>query len=710
MRGEMLAVFMGRRRGPTAITGEVLAVVTMRRPNRKRPWFGSAFTPDYLAVTKKPKESTVDTLKKGQSQLMLGGPPGVHLLDTSSPMEFWFSDPQPPSVATPLFIDGPTVSPKSSPSKAAQKKRHWTLKNRQHQLSHTSQIGVAVRETETFSVEHSFHSATQVRLCVSSLSSVVSTQSSLHASIANGAIEVSILASGMTGGFPIPPLLKFDCIDPQLVLTPRFSTFTAFVSYFRWHFWITNSRCSSSLLAEVLAVRLGLVMAFQWRLVSVTIITDAKVVVEAIYNPDLCIPAIQNPLTDVKLLMSRFVLQGPMYSLDVVLSLETALKASKQIHHIKITSKPDSVLGLLRNYGLTNTHFAKLITTLPSLLSTIPIKTLKPKMGFFRNNGISDPILAKILCSDPNILWRSLENQIIPSFNYLESFLHTNENVAFALCRTTWILHNFLKQNISLLQNHCVPKSTISKIIMINPQTLSFKPDKFRVIFMKTIEMGFDSSSLMFAHGLIMLSGMKNGTWEAKMAVYRSFGWRRTRFSLCLESNPLTTLFLSLEKRTMPRCFVFDVLLSKGLMRKENMGPALKVAEDEFLKNYVLKYQEDLPQLLKIYQTKMAGDGDNGEEEYKLWFDIPGMTKNDVKVWIEEKMLVVKAKKLPKKDKDGQENLHEEEQTTGRYSSIIALLENVEFEKIKAEVQDGVLYITIPKASNSSKIFDIDVQ
>ncbi|KAF8400266.1 hypothetical protein HHK36_013563 [Tetracentron sinense] len=104
------------------------------------------------------------------------------------------------------------------------------------------------------------------------------------------------------------------------------------------------------------------------------------------------------------------------------------------------------------------------------------------------------------------------------------------------------------------------------------------------------------------------------------------------------------------------------------------------------------------------------GDGDNGEEEYKLWFDIPGMTKNDVKVWIEEKMLVVKAKKLPKKDKDGQENLHEEEQTTGRYSSIIALLENVEFEKIKAEVQDGVLYITIPKASNSSKIFDIDVQ
>ncbi|KAL0372321.1 UNVERIFIED_CONTAM: Small heat shock protein, chloroplastic [Sesamum calycinum] len=46
----------------------------------------------------------------------------------------------------------------------------------------------------------------------------------------------------------------------------------------------------------------------------------------------------------------------------------------------------------------------------------------------------------------------------------------------------------------------------------------------------------------------------------------------------------------------------------------------------------------------------------------------------------------------------------------GRYSSRIALPENVQFEKIKAEVKDGVLYITIPKASNSAKIFDINVE
>ncbi|XP_061990689.1 small heat shock protein, chloroplastic-like [Rosa rugosa] len=103
------------------------------------------------------------------------------------------------------------------------------------------------------------------------------------------------------------------------------------------------------------------------------------------------------------------------------------------------------------------------------------------------------------------------------------------------------------------------------------------------------------------------------------------------------------------------------------------------------------------------------------ETEYKMRFDMPGMTKEDVKVWVEEKMLVVKAEKAVKK-KDGG-GVEEEEQgeewsvrSYGKYSSRIALPENIQFEKIKAEVKDGVLYITIPKAMSSTKILDINVQ
>ncbi|KAK6922334.1 Alpha crystallin/Hsp20 domain [Dillenia turbinata] len=108
-----------------------------------------------------------------------------------------------------------------------------------------------------------------------------------------------------------------------------------------------------------------------------------------------------------------------------------------------------------------------------------------------------------------------------------------------------------------------------------------------------------------------------------------------------------------------------------------------------------------------------------GETAYKMRFDMPGMTKDDVKVWVEEKMLVVKAEKVPKKKgQDAEESINggvggEEDwsaKSYGRYSSRIALPENVQFEKIKAEVKDGILYITIPKASYGGKILDISVQ
>ncbi|GAV71612.1 LOW QUALITY PROTEIN: HSP20 domain-containing protein, partial [Cephalotus follicularis] len=102
------------------------------------------------------------------------------------------------------------------------------------------------------------------------------------------------------------------------------------------------------------------------------------------------------------------------------------------------------------------------------------------------------------------------------------------------------------------------------------------------------------------------------------------------------------------------------------------------------------------------------------EGAYKMRFDMPDMTKQDVKLWVEEKMLLVTAEKVPNKTSGGEGNGEEEEEewsanSYGRYSSRIALPENVQFEKIKAEVKDGVLYI-IPKASISGRILDINVE
>lgn len=96
------------------------------------------------------------------------------------------------------------------------------------------------------------------------------------------------------------------------------------------------------------------------------------------------------------------------------------------------------------------------------------------------------------------------------------------------------------------------------------------------------------------------------------------------------------------------------------------------------------------------------------EGEYKMRFDMPGMTKQDVKVSVEEKMLVVKAEKVVDKNNGKEEEWSPK--SYGKYNTRVALPDNVDFEKIKAEVKDGVLYITIPKATSNPKILDINVQ
>lgn len=76
--------------------------------------------------------------------------------------------------------------------------------------------------------------------------------------------------------------------------------------------------------------------------------------------------------------------------------------------------------------------------------------------------------------------------------------------------------------------------------------------------------------------------------------------------SVAIARNPMV-LSLSLEKRIIPRFSVIQVLLSKGLIRKDfHIGTVWLRSEKHFLISFVTKYQEDVPQLLSIYQGKMS--------------------------------------------------------------------------------------------------------
>lgn len=78
--------------------------------------------------------------------------------------------------------------------------------------------------------------------------------------------------------------------------------------------------------------------------------------------------------------------------------------------------------------------------------------------------------------------------------------------------------------------------------------------------------------------------------------------------------------------------------------------------------------------------------------------DLPGLTKDNVELEINDGYLKVKGKKEEKKEeKDKKRHYYRKERFYGEFERTIALPEYVKMEKAEASFKDGVLEIIIPK-------------
>ena len=77
--------------------------------------------------------------------------------------------------------------------------------------------------------------------------------------------------------------------------------------------------------------------------------------------------------------------------------------------------------------------------------------------------------------------------------------------------------------------------------------------------------------------------------------------------------------------------------------------------------------------------------------------EIPGMSKDDVKVSIQDNVLTLSGeKKQQKEEKDA--NYHRMERSHGSFSRSFTLPTTVQADKVKAAYRDGILRITLPKS------------
>ena len=101
-----------------------------------------------------------------------------------------------------------------------------------------------------------------------------------------------------------------------------------------------------------------------------------------------------------------------------------------------------------------------------------------------------------------------------------------------------------------------------------------------------------------------------------------------------------------------------------------------------------------------VWTVSPRADVSEGEKEFQIAMDLPGVKAENLEIDLENQTLTVKA---------GRENLmpegftsrRRERPNTGRFERSFTLGSSVDADRIGARLEDGVLLITLPKSDKS---------
>ncbi|KAL7162294.1 hypothetical protein ACSBR2_042719 [Camellia fascicularis] len=141
------------------------------------------------------------------------------------------------------------------------------------------------------------------------------------------------------------------------------------------------------------------------------------------------------------------------------------------------------------------------------------------------------------------------------------------------------------------------------------------------------------------------------------------------------------------------------------------------------LENALFQATQNLNKLLRnLSPSRLIGRVKEHDECYKIRFSVPGLSKEDVKITIEDGVLKIRGEHKEESDheqEDYDDDDDDDDEIDRFWSSMnyrylrtsIMLPEDAKVDEIKAEMKDGELTITIPRTETPKKdVKEIEIQ
>ncbi|KAK3040636.1 hypothetical protein RJ639_026957 [Escallonia herrerae] len=320
-------------------------------------------------------------------------------------------------------------------------------------------------------------------------------------------------------------------------------------------------------------------------------------------------------------------------------------KVLKELPRILESSNVNAAVELFKNHGFSQEQIAQMVLKRPHIFAFDPEKNLKPKLEFLCSLGIPKSKVARMVCGSPALLERSLEHHFIPRIHLLKKFFQTDENVARAvMCNSQMLITDLEKQflpNVSTLMRVGVTESRVLKWATPHSPSLFRSTERFSKIVSDVTAFGFHVEKKVFLLAVHTLSLYAESLVEQKIQVFNSFGLSRDDYFAAFKLQPMVVwtsvkklrkvidffvnklhfkpsvmsrhpnlFLLSLEKRIIPRCSVLQLLMSKDLVARDiYLVTVFKLTKQQFLENFVIKYQEVVPEVVKAHLGEIEFSG-----------------------------------------------------------------------------------------------------